>query len=436
MSDISGYQFIHIDTTCRVAGKAKFTFRAKTGDETRATGWAPFDIFAEVMRMQGHISHVSMPLAPSPVFGYQDAMKVQDDIDAWLKCREEVDGKKYPKNRPVMVNGVFSFPRERGEEEWQAFLERTIEWLKRKYGKALKCVITHDDEAHPHGHFYAIPEGGRDENGKAWANDFASIHQGYAARINARTANAKANGGDWSAPGAKQGTNFINAMKEYQNEFQEQVGKFHGLARKGPARIRLPHNQAVALSRMRLKLADDLVAAEQSERAAREAERLRQAELFTAAQLRADAEKYAGERMLAAEEAQAKAESDIAAWKLRQRESFDAREKAVAAEEAMLDAERVRLSEVAAAAKQTEARNFFLELKNKDLVAQNRSLREQLKEVTDDIIRVLKHVSKAALGPFWRIYRKYVVSGKDGDDSITGGRGGLRDAPNPSSYKQ
>jgi hypothetical protein len=51
-------------------------------------------------------------------------------------------------------------------------------------------------------------------------------------------------------------------------------------------------------------------------------------------------------------------------------------------------------------AKQTEARNFFLEMENKDLAAQNRSLREQLKEVTGDIVRVLKHLGKAALGPF------------------------------------
>jgi hypothetical protein len=423
----SGYQFIHVDYTARSPGKTQKTFKSKVGIEQRATGWTPFDILAEVTRFPGHHPHVPHPRPPLTVFGHEDPFEVLKDIDAWVEHREQVDGKKYGKNKPVMVNGVVSFPDERGDEDWLAFRDRSIEWLRRKYGDGLRCVVEHGDESHPHVHFYVVPTFGVDAEGKPWASDFASIHQGYAARNGVRSANAKEKG-SWHAGGAKTMSAFTNAMKAYQDEFQLEVGRFHGLGRKGPARVRLPHNLAVELSRSRLKLADDLVAAEKSERDAREAERLRQAELFTAAQLRAEAERHAGEIMAAAEQKQHEFEE----WKRRQRAEFDRREQA-------LEAERIRLAEVEreaiAAARQKDAEIFFLKDTNKALVAENKSLREQLAEIRSDIVRVLKHVGKLAVGPFWRIYDKYIGKGSSGDDSIAAGQGGLKSGTKPSPWK-
>jgi hypothetical protein len=396
----SGFQFIHVDYTARSSGKTKKTLKTRFGVEQNATGWTPFDILAEAVRFPGHHPHVPQPLPPSTVFGHEDPLKVLDDIDTWVSVWEKVNGKKYGKNKPVLTNGVISFPDERGNEDWEAFLARSVEWLKEKYGDALRCVVTHLDEPNPHAHYYCVATSGVDLDGKPWANDFASIHQGYAARNQARSAHAKEQG-NWKGGGAKTMSAFTKAMRQLQDEFQEKVGKFHGLARKGPGKPRLQHSVAVEQSRARLKLADELVAAEKAERDAKKAKATAQQELLDADQYRRDVEQAAGEKMAAAETAMIEAKL----WRRRQQADFDRREKALADEAARVaQVER----DAVAAVKQSEAQMCFLNNEIRELKAQMKTLREQLAEVRSDIVKVLKQVGKAAIGPFWHIYDKYV----------------------------
>lgn len=410
----TGYQFAHMDWTARSGGKVKGIFRTRTGEQFRTTGWKPFDLLAEAKRLPGHHAHVANPQPPVYLYGHEDTLKVEDDVHAWLAHREEVDGRKYAINRPVMTNAVISFPGNR-LEEWDAYRDRLVDWLKHKYGGALRCIVEHQDEGspviHPHIHIYCVPQFGRDAAGKAWAHDFATIHQGYAARNAERRRNAQEKGGDWLASGARAGTAFIKAMESWQDEIYCEVSRFFGLARKGPALVRLPYKIAVAQAQQRLQIASDLIAAEECERNGREAERRAQAELLNAEQVRHDAERYTVEIMAIRDKVQA----DFAAWKRLQQTEFDRREKALSEDTARL-AEAERLA--AEGQMKTNKQIFLLHNANRKLDANNKALRAQLAEIKSDIVTVLSHFDNAALGRLGGIYEKYLLKGEEDINNI------------------
>lgn len=62
-----------------------------------------------------------------------------------------------PKNQAALVAGVASMPRELWDQKGNEWEQRTIEWLQKEYPNGqLKGVVLHNDEAHPHVHFYAV----------------------------------------------------------------------------------------------------------------------------------------------------------------------------------------------------------------------------------------------------------------------------------------
>lgn len=81
-------------------------------------------------------------------------------------------GRNCGHDAPVLLAGVISYP-ERGED-WQEFKETALEWLKGEYGDNLVSVVEHQDEKHPHLHFYAVPKPGQ---------AFNDLHQGRAASV-------------------------------------------------------------------------------------------------------------------------------------------------------------------------------------------------------------------------------------------------------------
>ena len=90
----------------------------------------------------------------------------------------------------------------------------TVDYLKNKYGDNLRAVVQHNDEEHPHIHFYAYSD--TEVNAKM-------LHDGYK------------NG---SSPAKyKAGT------KAFQDEYFEQVASHCGLARTGPKRRRLSRTE-------------------------------------------------------------------------------------------------------------------------------------------------------------------------------------------------
>jgi hypothetical protein len=130
----------------------------------------------------------------------------------------------------VLLAGVASYPRAladsdpKGYERWE---KATVKWLQKKYGDNLRVVLRHDDEAHPHLHFFVMDR--HELNAK-------KLHDGYIASAH--------------APMSKEGTQLFNdAMRDYQSAFYAEVGHGAGLLRDGPKRKRMDRGTYKALQR-------------------------------------------------------------------------------------------------------------------------------------------------------------------------------------------
>jgi hypothetical protein len=134
-----------------------------------------------------------------------------------------VKGRKLRIDAPVLLAGVISYPRE--GEDWQEFKETALEWLKGEYGDNLVSVVEHQDEKHPHLHFYAVPKPGQ---------AFNDIHGGRAA-----SAEAKRKG----EPKAAQLRAHNKAMRAWQDRLYTGVCRKFGMARLGPKRQRLTRSE-------------------------------------------------------------------------------------------------------------------------------------------------------------------------------------------------
>lgn len=132
-------------------------------------------------------------------------------------------GRKLRIDAPVLLAGVISYPRE--GEDWQEFKETALEWLKGEYGDNLVSVVEHQDEKHPHLHFYAVPKPGQ---------AFNDLHQGRAA-----SAEAKRKG----EPKAAQLRAHNKAMRAWQDRVYTGVCRKFGMARLGPKRQRLTRSE-------------------------------------------------------------------------------------------------------------------------------------------------------------------------------------------------
>ncbi|MEV3819076.1 plasmid recombination protein [Aeromonas salmonicida] len=169
--------------------------------------------------------HVEQPQEPIRVFGCSPSEAVEQ-AEAWGAQAKDAKGRKLRSDAPVLLAGVLSYPRQ--GEEWPEFKEKALVWLKSEYGDNLVSVIEHQDEQHPHIHFYAVPKPGQ---------SFNNLHQGRAA-----AAEAKRKGETKAA----QQYAHNNAMRDWQDRLYQAVGREFGLARLGPKRQRLTRAQWVA----------------------------------------------------------------------------------------------------------------------------------------------------------------------------------------------
>ena len=102
-----------------------------------------------------------------------------------------------------------------------------MDWLKEKYGDNLRCVVEHQDESHPHIHFYCVSKKGQ---------SFDDLHEGKRAQKELKKKNPK-------ATKQEQNIAFAEAMRATQDDFSNRVGQRFGLARLGPGRRRLTRAQ-------------------------------------------------------------------------------------------------------------------------------------------------------------------------------------------------
>lgn len=219
----TGFQFAHIDWYSQKGAPKRAAFTSSHGAQ-RGRGWSNAEILAEATRQPGHCGHVQAPTPPTICHG--SVPLVEDAIDAYVaaqtvkvktKSGEEVT-RKARADSPSMAAGVISFPRDR-IAEWPAFRDHAIEQLKQKHGDRLRCVLEHLDEAHPHLHFYLVPEPGE---------RFGVVHDGYEASREAR-----------KQPENKIRTAFNDAMSRWQDWVNDAICSPFGLARVGPARRRM-----------------------------------------------------------------------------------------------------------------------------------------------------------------------------------------------------
>lgn len=215
------FQFLHVSTYARERPK-----KAAKGKDRK---WTVRDIAGEVERDPGHSPHVQKPLEPKLVFGMKarEAVKVAEDRAA---SSTDVSGRKVRKDTPVLLAGVASHPytvdeladpkANRDYEQWK---RDTLKWLQAKYGDNLLSVVEHKDEAHPHLHFYAVPDAGKGFNAK-------SLHDGFKAGAEAKTP-------------PEQQRLYCEGMRGLQDDFFKQVGAKYGHARLGPQRRRLKRSE-------------------------------------------------------------------------------------------------------------------------------------------------------------------------------------------------
>lgn len=210
------YQFIHVESYSRTPPKS-----AKgTGKEGRSVRY----IIDEAIRAEGAHPHIDQPKPPVILHG-ESPEALEDLCESWAASVTDARGRKTRKDALCLLAGVVSAPAEIGPERWETFKADTLDWLKKKYGSSLRSVIEHTDEAHPHLHFYAVPELGQ---------RFETVHEGRLA-----SAEAKAQGLKKGA----QNSAYKAAMRDYQDQFFTDVAVKHGMARIGPGRRRLSRQE-------------------------------------------------------------------------------------------------------------------------------------------------------------------------------------------------
>ena len=225
------YQFIHIESYARVGSNQK----------GKSTKWNIHQIAGEAMRNDEDCKHVEHPQEPTVLFGV-DAYAAADMAQKWAETSVDASGRKLRKDGSCLLAGVISFPEGRTEEDWKAFRDDSIKYLKDKYGENLKSVIEHRDESNLHIHFYSVPKLGQ---------KFDEIHDGKKAILEAKKENSKLLKGE-------QNKVYIEAMKEFQEDFYNKVAINHGMTKTGPKRERLTREEWKARKEYALKQSEEI----------------------------------------------------------------------------------------------------------------------------------------------------------------------------------
>jgi len=224
---MSGYQFAHIETWAR---KPREVATNKKGERrTPKKQWGVHQVLDEAERKEGNCPHVEKPLPPKVVYGCSmDELRAEhDQVDGALCTLSNGKSRKIRSTQSTMASCVFSYPVSMDEvrkdkKEQQRYLEwrkRTIDFIKEEWGDNLKNVVQHFDESHPHLHCHALSPD--------W--DATKLHPGLTASKGLK--------------GKEASLAYCEAMRDFQNRYQEQVGRFCGQTRLGPGRRRLTRDQ-------------------------------------------------------------------------------------------------------------------------------------------------------------------------------------------------
>lgn len=235
------FQFVHLDW----AGKGRTAARKKmgmTGIRRRYSRWSAKDLAAEAERSPAACPHVLAPKPPTILYGCTPG-EAAERAEEWAAQARTANGRKYGKNQPCLASGVFTCPREM-EHLWQDMRDSFVADLHAQYGDRFISAVEHQDEAHPHLHFYLVPRAGE---------EFGQVHPGYLARTKAR-ADSKAGTLTLqpTPPGKKKrgvgyavSAKFREAMKDWQDGIFMRVCSRFGFERAGPRRKRYAREEYI-----------------------------------------------------------------------------------------------------------------------------------------------------------------------------------------------
>lgn len=225
------YQFVHLESWSR-----------KADDKGRSTDF----IFDEASRKPIASVHVAEPRPPTVIYGVGvDEVRQMHDTAAAAAMTPGARGKlrkiastqktlhTVVASHPYTVEEVCADPRKAAEvRDWE---RRTVAWLKRQYGPALKSVIRHTDEQQWHIHAYVLPT--HDPEMRAGA-----YHPGAVAKRAIKAAGARPDE-DGKALNKRADAAYKAAMRDWQDSYHEAVAVPCGLTRLGPARRRLTREE-------------------------------------------------------------------------------------------------------------------------------------------------------------------------------------------------
>ena len=190
-----------------------------------------FDIHRELMRAPGGHAHIDNPKPPILLFGAHPDEVIEQAV---ALVAQAVDIRI---DTPILLAGVMTWPVprevfEKSHEERRKYLEwrdDAVAWPSRVWGDRLQCIVEHNDEPYPHLHFWALPSLRPDRQICISDVDFGR----QAAKA------VKDAGGD----GRKQKAASAQAMSYFQDKYWRDVGIKHGLARRGPKRLRFTRKE-------------------------------------------------------------------------------------------------------------------------------------------------------------------------------------------------
>ncbi|HBL0836587.1 TPA: hypothetical protein LOO12_004732 [Escherichia coli] len=225
------YQFIHIEDYGINISKKRSNNGTSEKYKKETKGRSVSQIISEAKRDNGFCSHVEKPEEPIILYGksldeveklameYHSKTKIIDKNGKEKKLRSDAN---------VLLAGVISLNRE-NMEIWEDYKNDSIAYLKNKYGEKLISVIEHTDEEHPHIHFYCIQDIGK---------KFDLIHDGKKALYENKDKKKH-----------DQNIAYLNAMRDFQEDFFKVVSSNYGLSKDGPKRARMSRSDYFKLGR-------------------------------------------------------------------------------------------------------------------------------------------------------------------------------------------
>lgn len=206
------YQFIRVEAYSSTQRWAKTSHgRPDRGHKK----WSAKGVLDEASRVPSASRHIDNQPPQPPIWLVGSRKAVEDAGEAWRKVTH-VGTRKARSDSPWLAAGVVSLPRGM-QSVWEDFRKQVVTWLQRRYKRYLRAVVQHLDEEHPHLHFYVVPEPNE---------SFGVVHEGYRAREEGRKC-------------GHPGRFYVDAMRKYQDDFQNEFAWLFALNRLGPRCPRL-----------------------------------------------------------------------------------------------------------------------------------------------------------------------------------------------------